>query len=212
MQHSEQPHIELAKARVAIDAMRSTKALDEFEENWKEFLWRLERVWNKAFSHFGKSPKWNGWKGRFEGLRKTDTLLAYLVNARGADEHTVNKIVAREPGGIGINPAEGNSLYIERMEINNGHISIKSPQKLRVDFLPASMTLVPVVNRGRTYPIPTTHLGKPVDPTNVVSIAEAGAQFYQNFLAQAEEFFVLSTKPSSAFPPATPPATDIASE
>ncbi|MFN7573411.1 MAG: hypothetical protein ACK5TK_18540 [Betaproteobacteria bacterium] len=190
MQRSEQPHIELAKARAAIDAMRSAKALDEFEENWKEFLGRLERVWNKAFSHFGKSPKWNGWKGKFEGLRKTDPLLAYLVNARGADEHTVNEIVAREPGGIGINPAEGNSLYIESMEINNGYISIKSPQKLRIDFLPARTTLLPVVNRGRTYPIPTTHLGNPVDPTNVVSVAEAGAQFYQQFLAQAEEFFV----------------------
>ncbi|MCF8053657.1 MAG: hypothetical protein K9K75_00290 [Deltaproteobacteria bacterium] len=190
MQHSEQPHIELAKARVAIDAMRSAKALDEFEENWKEFLGRLERVWNKAFSQFGKSPKWNGWKGRFEGPRKTDPLLAYLVNVRGADEHTVNEIVGREPGGIGINAAEGNSLYIERMEINNGRISIKSPQKIRVDFLPARTTLLPVVNRGRTYPIPTTHLGSPVDPMNVVSVAEAGAQFYQQFLAQAEEFFV----------------------
>lgn len=190
MQHSEQPHIELAKACAAIDAMRNAKALDEFEESWKEFLGRLERVWNKAFNHFGKSPKWNGWKGKFEGLRKTDPLLAYLVNARGADEHTVNEIVGREPGGIGINAAEGNSLYIEHMEINNGHISIKSPQKIRVDFLPAKTTLLPVVNRGRTYPIPTIHLGNPIDPTNVLSVAEAGAQFYQQFLAQAKEFFV----------------------
>jgi hypothetical protein len=190
MQNSDQPSLELAKARAAVDGMRAAKTLDEFEEAWKEYLGRLERVWNKGLSHFGKSPKWNGWKGQFESLRRTDPLLSYLVNARGADEHTVNEIVGREPGGIGINPAEGNSLYIEHMEINNGNIFIKSPQKIKVDFLPARTTLLPVTNRGRVYPVPTTHLGNTVDPTNVIAVADAAAQFYEQFLVKAEEFFV----------------------
>lgn len=189
MQHSKQPALELEKARIAIEAMRNAKSLDEFEDGWKEFLGRLERVWTKGINHFSKSPKWNGWKGKFEPLRRSDSLLSYLVNARGADEHTVNEIVGREPGGIGINPAEGNCLYIERMTISNGNIFIKSPQKIRVDFLPAKTTLLPVTNRGRTYPVPTEHFGSPIDPTNVIAVAEAGAQFYERFLAQAEEFF-----------------------
>jgi hypothetical protein len=190
MQHSEQPSLELAKARSTIEVIRNTKALEDFEEGWKEFLGRIERVWNKASNHFCKSPKWNGWKGKFEGLRRSDPLLSYLVNARGADEHTVNEITGKEPGGIGINPAEGNSLYIEHMEINNGNIFIKSPQKIKINFLPSRTTLLPITNRGRTYSVPTTHLGKPVDPKNVIAIAEAGAQFYENFLVQAEEFFI----------------------
>ena len=181
MQRSEQPSIELTKARAAIDAMRAAKSLEEYEEGWKEFLGRIERVWTKAANHFGKSPKWNGWKGGFEPLRRSDQLLSYLVNARGADEHTVADIVGRQPGGIGINAAEGNSLYIERMEINGGKISIKSPQKIRVDFIPERTTLLPILNRGRTYPVPTEHLGKPVDPMNVIAIAEAGVKFYDAF-------------------------------
>lgn len=190
MQHSDAPYIELTKARAAITAMRKAQSLDDFEEHWKEFLGRLERIWNKASSHFGKSPKWNGWKGKTEGLRKTDSLLSYLVNARGAEEHTVNEVVGREPGGIGINAAEGNSLYIERMEINGGNIFIQSPQRIRVDFIPAKTTLLPVTNRGRIYPVPTTHLGTTVDPSNVISIAEAGVQFYEGFLLEAEKYFV----------------------
>jgi hypothetical protein len=190
MQHSEQSSLELAKARSTIEVMRNTTALEDFEEGWKEFLGRIERVWNKASNHFCKSPKWNGWKGKFEGLRRSDPLLSYLVNARGTDEHTVNEITGKEPGGIGINPAEGNSLYIEHMEINNGNIFIKSPQKIKINFLPSRTTLLPITNRGRTYSVPTTHLGKPVDPKNVIAIAEAGAQFYENFLVQAEEFFI----------------------
>jgi len=74
MQHSDAPYIELTKARAAIPAMREAKSLDEFEEQWKEFLGRLERVWNKAFSHFGKSPKWNGWKGKTVELHAKVTL------------------------------------------------------------------------------------------------------------------------------------------
>ncbi len=190
MKHSDQPSIELAKARAAIDKMNNSKTLNEFEDAWKEFLGRLERVWNKGVSQFSKSPKWNGWKGQFEGLRKTDPLLSYLVNARGADEHTVNEIVGREPSSIGIYPAEGNSLYIDHMEINNGNILIESPQKIRVDFLPAKTTLLPIKNRSRVYPVPTSHLGNPVDPTNVIAVADVGAKFYEHFLVKAEEFFV----------------------
>ncbi len=190
MQHSDQPALELAKAKAAIELMRNAKTLDEFENGWKELLGRLERVWTKGINHFGKSPKWSGWQGKFEPLRRSDPLLSYLVKARGADEHTVNEIVGREPGGIGINPAEGNSLYIEHMTINKGSIVIKSPQKIRVNFLPERTTLLPITNRGRTYPVPTLHLDNPIDPTNVIAIAEAGAQFYEGFLSQAEGFFI----------------------
>lgn len=192
MQHSEQPYVELTMAYKAIEAMREAKTLDNFEEHWKEFLRRIERVWNKASSHYGKSPRWNGWKGKTEKLRKTDPLLSYLINARGADEHTVNEIVGRESGGIGINPAEGQGLYIDFMAISRDEIRIRSPQQIRVDFIPIRIMLLPVKNRGREYPIPTTHLGKPIDPRNVISVAETGAKFYQEFLFEAEALFIKS--------------------
>jgi len=190
MQHCEAMNIELENAKSAIEEMRTAKNLDEFEKNWKSFLVCLERVWNKAYSHFNKSPKWNGWKGEFEKLRKTDPLLSYLKNARDAYEHTVSEITSREPGRIGINAADGSSLYIERMEVKNGNISINTQQKIRIDFIPAKIKPSPVINRNRTYDVPRTHLGKPIDPDDVISIAEAGAQFYQEFLKKAENFFV----------------------
>lgn len=170
--------------------MRNAKSLDEFEEGWKNYLHRIERVWNKAVGHYGKSPRWNGWKARYERLRKDDPLLAYLINARGADEHTVGEITACDQGGIGVNAAEGNILHIERMEMRKRRLFIKSPQRLRVTFIPHRTKLVPVVNRGRTYPVPTSHLGQPVNPLNVIEIAEAGAKFYGDFLDEVEKFFV----------------------
>ena len=120
MQHSEQPRIELKSARDAMESMSNAKALDEFEEGWKEFLRRIERTWNKMHSHFGKSPKWTGWQSKYESLRKNDQLLSYLVNARGAEEHTVDAVVSTTPGGITINPAEGNFMHIESLSIDSG--------------------------------------------------------------------------------------------
>jgi hypothetical protein len=190
MKYSDQPRKEVAQALSSIEAMKKSFSLDEFEENWKSFLRHIERIWNKVAHHYGKSPKWNGWKGKYEQLRKKDPLLSYFINARGAEEHTVNEIVSRDPGGIGINPAEGNSLYIEKMTINNGNITVKSPQKIRVDFIPAKTKLVPVLNRGRTYPVPETHLGNKIDSTNVIEVAEHGARFYVSFLNDVEAYFV----------------------
>lgn len=48
MQHSDAPFFELERARRAAEAMRQTQSLEDLEEQWKEYLRRLERVWNKA--------------------------------------------------------------------------------------------------------------------------------------------------------------------
>lgn len=48
MQHSDAPFVELERARRAAEAMRQTQSLEDLEEQWKEYLRRLERVWNKA--------------------------------------------------------------------------------------------------------------------------------------------------------------------
>ncbi len=178
----------IRKIGESIDSMKAASSLDEFEIAWQEFLHRTERFWNKSLNHYKKSPKWAGWSGRYNKQRNADDLLAYLINARGADEHTVEPITGRDNGGIGINPAEGNSLFIESMEIIGNQISIASPQAIKVTFYPSQTKLLPVTNRGRTYAVPSSHLGKPIDATNVVSIAESAHQYYSKFLDAAESF------------------------
>lgn len=190
MQHSEQPHVELKRARLAISSMKEANSLDDFEEHWKEFLRRIERVWSKTASHFGKSPKWQSWHGKVEGLRRTDPLLAYLVNARGAEEHTVNEIVDREGAGIGIDAAEGNRLFIEKLTFKNGVMRVESPQKLKFTFIGARTRLLPVKNRGRIYPVPNLHLGNRIDPSRISDLAELSVLFYERTLASAEQYFV----------------------
>jgi len=183
---------QLEKAASFIKAMKSSKSLPEYEQNWKEFLHNLERAWNKLTSHLQHSPKYQGWneRGRTEKIRRQDPLLSYLVNARGADEHSVEDITRSEPGGIGISPASGNSLYIDKLEIKNGQMTIDSDQPIKIDFIPGRVRLLPAVNRGRTYPTPTAHLDKDLDSDDPIKIAELGVEFYRNYFKKAEAYFV----------------------
>jgi len=170
--------------------MCSSKDLHDFEEAWKEFLRRLERIWNKTEAHFMKSQKWNGWNGKYLTLRKSDPLLCYLVNARCADEHTVAVITAKTPGSIGINPSQGDFLHIRRMTITPGKIFVDSSQPISVDFIPGKVQLLPVVNRGRKYPVPASHLGRSIESDDVLTLAELGVSFYEEVLQKADVYFV----------------------
>jgi hypothetical protein len=163
MQPLVKPWEQLKKAIANIKRMKTAKSLDEYEEHWIEFLHNLERAWNKATNHLSKSPKYQGWsrRGQIEKLRRRDSLLAYLINARGAEEHSIKDITTREAGGIGINPAIGNSLHIKSIIADGaGNIAIDSDQPLKITFFNGGVKLLPVVNRGRLYPVPTSHIGK----------------------------------------------------
>ena len=191
MQHSDAPFAELEHARRAIQNMGQAKSLEDLEEFWKEYLRRLERVWSKSVSHFGKSPKWNGWQGKFLKLRKNDPLLSYFINARGAEEHTGGEITERDPGWLNINFGPGDHAYVERMVIENGMLKeLRGPKGLVFEFRPARVKPLPITNRGVIYPVPAQHLSKAIDPNNLLDIAERGVTFYAGFLDEAESFFI----------------------
>ena len=192
MQPIDKPWEQLRRAESYIEKMTTASSLGEYEEYWKEFLHNLERSWNKLTSHLKRSPKYQGWveRGKTEKLRRQDQLLSYLVNARGAEEHSVADISKQQPGGIGINPAFGNSLHINKLEINNGQIHIDSDQPIRIDFIPGKVELLSVENRGRTYDIPSQHIGNDIKTNDPVEIAKLGVAFYKAYFEKAESHFV----------------------
>ena len=190
MKHSEQTRIELARTKSCIEGMRNARSIDQFQEQWNSFLHGLERIWNKTSNHYGKSPKWKGWKGKYEHIRKNDSLLTYLAYARGAAEHTVNEIPSHESGDTGVNPGEGSNLFINNMMIDKDQIYIESPQKIRFDFIPANTQLLPGVTRGQTYAVPVSHRGQVIDPKKVLETAETAVRFYEDFLNDVESYFV----------------------
>lgn len=189
MQPSPAIHAELERCGALLSLLRASSSVEEAEDLWKQFLSHLERVWYKCEAHFKRSPKWNGWKGQYERARKKDPLLLYLINARGADEHTVTDIVAREPAKYQIGPVPGHGR-IRYLAIPGDHYEYDADGPFEVSFVPARLVLLPVTNRGRTYRPPKEHLGRSIAEENVISIAEAGLSFYKSVVGETERFIV----------------------
>ena len=198
MQPSPAPNTALNRAGQALAAMRQSCTLDEFEEQWKVFLHRIERSWNKTRAHYGRSPKFGNWSARTETLRRTDPLLSYLCSARGAEEHTVAEITEKKPGSVGINLADGvgvqpdGSIHIEHIEFTSGPdgLTVKSAQPLKIFFTPAKVCMLPISNRGRTYAVPTSHCGTAINPDDLLAAAEKALYFYTMAVSEAEAYFI----------------------
>lgn len=190
MQRSEQPHIELGKAKKSIEDMKAAVSLDEMEESWKLYLHRVERTWNRILHHYGKSPKWSGWQATVLKQRKCDQLLSYLINARGCDEHTGEEIVSRIPGSLSIGAGDGGPLYIERLSISNGGIDFCGSANAVFKFRSETVVLKSILNRGREYHPPTEHLGVPIVSGGMIDVAQLGLDFYSGLIDRVEHFFV----------------------
>jgi hypothetical protein len=190
MQSSPQIQTELRQCSFLLEELAHTASAPEFDERWQRFLGHLERVWNKCQNHFGKSPKWNGWKGRFEKQRRTDPLLSYLSNARGANEHTVADITAKTPDSIGIGVGPSGSVHIKHLRIGPDGVEGEWTGDLAVTFIPGKVNPVSVTNRGRVYPVPEAHLGQKLPDNSALTLGRYGLKYYQSFVAEAEAFFV----------------------
>lgn len=167
--------IELSRAEAALQAMEASEDLEAFERHWQEFLHRLERVWIKCTAQYKSSSRWQCWSGDMVRLRRNDPLLSYLKNARDADQHTLSAITARSPSELTLTAGgpQGRVL-IKRITIDgDGQLAMEGDGVLNVVFRPEQTQLMPVVNRGRTYPVPRSHLGRPINPEDVLAVAHA---------------------------------------
>jgi hypothetical protein len=183
---------ELEEARAALQEMKKAHDLASCEKAWKLFLIHLERVWLKLDSHLCKSPKYKNWLviDHTKHLRKHDPLLSYLTTARGADEHTIEEIVERQPGMCSINPVAGDELYIESITNQNDNVFIKTKQPISIVLFPPKLNLKSITNRNGTYNPPETHIGNAMKNIEPIDVAEAGLKFYENLIIKAEEYFL----------------------
>jgi hypothetical protein len=167
---------EIVQAETEIKKMSNASSIDEFAETWKSFLNRLERIWSKNKARYRENPKWSGFTAHYTSARKTDPLLSYLRNARNADTHSEFEITDKTPSGIGIGANDGRTLVIDHLVINHqGKITVlKGSENMSIHFVPEKLHLKNVVNEMINYPVPTQHLGSPIDSSDLIEIACTG--------------------------------------
>ncbi len=191
MAHLTAARNELRQAAEALGKLRAAPDLQTLDSYWIKFLHDIERCWNKVRAEMKHNTKWQGWteRGHIERLRDNDPLLSYLRSARGAHEHGIEAITARQLGGWALRSLT-NYTHIERLEVSNGQITqLKTNSPMELLIQPAQLKLVPVVNRGITYPVPTMHQGQPLDSAEPAAIAAVGLAFYSATLDQIAVVF-----------------------
>lgn len=181
---------DLEHAERYLAGMRAASNFSDFEREWAGFLWALDSSWNKVRKAADRlGPAVRGWVGQREGMRTSDPLLAYLMQARNARDHGVDEVVKHDPGGWGVNPAPGHrGLHIKRMEIRNGRIVDYEGSPAKLTVVPSRVVLQPVANRGKTYLPPREHLDRPLHDNSPFSVAASGILYYRALVWEMEEW------------------------
>jgi hypothetical protein len=165
--------------------------VNELTEMWSHFLTDYER----AFIRLHKATRQGsakGWFDQIEDERSNDELLQYVRQARHADEHGLEPITKHVGGNVVIRPIPGETnVIVRRMHMRGGGTMLlqggDDGALVRVD--PADARLIPVLNRGSWYPVPTIHLGKTVADQRPHAIAELAVKYLEAKLSEAKEKF-----------------------
>lgn len=185
--------IELDKSKKNFEAMKSSKTLDEYEENWRNFVTNLEKIWIKSERECLEfKNKFQPWQGKFKNERRIDPLLKYVKNARDVETHSIQEIVEKKDGYTTVNPLDRNKpLEIKNLLIADGKISFsESSQPLIVKHHSAKIIAIPFRNQGVVYLPPEFHRGRRLlDKSNPIEIAQLAINYYENYLSEIESKF-----------------------
>ena len=182
---------ELDKAIITLEKLKTSNSLEEYESLWRDFLNYLEKCWKKSEREcqFVKN-KFQPWQGKFKNLRKNDSLLKYLKNARDADVHSIQEIVEKKKSKLTTKFANPNGGFIKKMIVKNGIIQHYEGDEMIFEFIPGKVKTKSFSNNNQIYTIPFYHRGKRItNPENPLKLGKLGIEFYSNFLQQIEEKF-----------------------
>lgn len=184
---------DLWAAERAIHGMESARSFDEFEEAWLQILNNLGKLWEKldALSKAARGT-FLGWYGQQAGFRRDDPLLRYLHHARNADQHTMQAVIAHQPGTRSISvPGGPGEVHIKHLEIRGGKVlHYQGSHPLTVKEAPARVELLRVEDRGVGYDPPTAHLGIPLSRLDPTFVAKTGVDFHRGVIDEAAEKYL----------------------
>jgi hypothetical protein len=89
----------LQAATDAVDAFRAAKDFAAAERAWRDFLLAMGGIYNKLEQGAKSSAKSAEWFDHKWEQRRDDDLLRYLNYARNTDEHGLEPVTERHPGG-----------------------------------------------------------------------------------------------------------------
>lgn len=160
-----------------MEAVRTTSDMAVAEVSWRDFLLHWSRALNKCDA-VGRAAGRTGWELISKRIER-DECLFFLKAARNAEEHSIAPVAQqRQPTAIvHFATVVGDGLVIDR----DANIGIDLDQGLSLVFVPGSIHLVSIRDRGRTVAPPLLG-GFPMTP---VALMEHGLTFLDAEIANS---------------------------
>lgn len=184
---------DLQIAERATSEMSAATQFTEFWRLWQDYLFRIERAWEAAHRAVKGRPGFQQWFEPYRQHRARDPLLVFLKQARNAETHSIAPTVDQR-FKLQVQDRYGYPFLAPRIstELEEGVLTINietAAQDALLDFvatpLPSAPALVRILNRGKWYEPPTTHLGEPLKSTHPVDVAKLGLAFYGAFIKES---------------------------
>lgn len=184
----------LQKSRTAFTHAQNNlgdlKAANDFssiERHWLAFLDNANRVFTRLEQAANDTPRGRIWWGSQVREWKTDPLLRYIRAAKDSTHHSIQEVAQLNPGrAIPItNPSQQ-----ELTEVHSAFKKIDLPYALLGGFevVFPHVEVIDVVNRGVTFPRPTSHLGHPISATAPYEIGDLTLVYLEMMIRQVESF------------------------
>ena len=183
----------LDKARKALENVAHSTNHDDFESAWTDLLISLNTIMTVLEKGAKDSPQSRQWFGGKKKEVRTDPLLRYLVQARNADEHGLEKVSEHVPASLSV--GRGNRfVHIEYVKFD--HLGRMSAKFTALDGRPLDVThtlphaaLVAVSDDrfGDTFAPPNEHLGQSIDDPSPYWAGEKAVAYYQALITEAAQ-------------------------
>jgi len=183
---------EFDNAKELIELMSTASNLEEYEECWKEFLHKLDRGFNKLKDLYKNDKRVKRVIDSINTARNSDPLIAYLMQARNTDEHSMRQITEKVEGYTKITGGSGGEKIISGV-IEGGKYpdNLLFEGNLDIQFKIECLQIVSVVNQGKQYDPPKMCANKRISTQTPHMIATVGLDFYLEKIAQIEKLTVL---------------------
>lgn len=184
---------EIQRTEKYLEEMAETKLVSEYEAAWQDFLWRLERVWERAKKQYEGESWFPKLYGPYGTLRRKDPLLRYLKQARNSETHNFTGSI-NSPLSIRLKEKFGRPFQLKDLSTSfeNGTLTL-SVNTHDLFFEPdiAFSRNEPQLNRikcrGKWYNPPTSHLGNRINTNDPIVIGKLGLESLKSFISELSE-------------------------
>jgi hypothetical protein len=189
MARIEGARLRFLSAHSAFERFQTARTIFDQRREWSTFLSELSATFNQVLRATKQHGKASAWAGRKKAERKDDPLLQYLAQARHSENHAIGQSAA-DTLRLSVKLNHGGP----DVAVQAGALVMRGPFHTHSAKASQGISLIDVLNEGKWYPPPKSHLGQPLGDsedwfrgTDPIVVGGLGLRWFEGLIAEAEE-------------------------